>query len=688
MKVKNKLLLTNLIVFTLFTITFFLFYLSTNHLMDLMDLQKEIKQLNGTILHYRYANNALLKSKDIPINNIEWLYNQLNSDLVALATNEDLSQLDELTVEELNIYYKYLKDRDFYKYFNNIHSEIFYFQSKIQNLSLEMVYQNWKNGIKIDNDLYNRIMAARFYINEYIDWYTPVTERLKIITNNILQTINIRIRYILLQTGIALMVSLIVSISVILSFYYRIIWRIRNVHRGIELISSGNLRTRIKIDSKDELATMGENFNNLSETIWNRLNTIGEIIHDVGQSLTQNPDSAHLEQTILQLAIDNTQAESGAFYRPDSTNRVLKPVHTTGSYAYPYDEKKFGNEIPYGKTILGMTAVSGEPYFVKEPGGQNLIPKRTELDRNYISSCIVLPLISEKEVLGIICLEKNNSGPDSSHARFRDMDFSNILSFIEFSAVTLRNLEKYSELLNSTGLNREMQIASDIQKSLLPPRIPNVPKFDISVNTYSAKGISGDIYDFFPIDQKRWLFCVAEVKEMGIASSMMLVILRTLLRILVRPDQEPAELMKVLYENFRETTGIDTEISVNLCLIEPDKQHYTYAGTEGQKMLIYHKESNSTSLLEAKIEENGEYTTHEGNLNNNDSILLLTDGFYKSKNALGKIYGWEPIQKILQKYNSKSSSWIQEAISKDITYFERDIEQFDDRTMFIAGYKE
>lgn len=687
MKVKNKLILSNLVVFTLFTITFFLFYFSTIHLLDLKDLEKETKELRSTILRYGYANKALLNSKDIPINGIEWLYKQLDSDLDSLVANENFSQLDKLTAKKINDNYGFLKDRDFYKYYNEIHSEIIRFQPEIKNLSIEMVYQNWKNGITIDQELYSKIMVTRFRIDEYISWYRPFSEQFRIITDEIFNTVNIQIRRILLQTGIALILSLIISISVILSFYTGIIRSIRNVRQGIALISSGNLLTRIPIDSNDELATMGENFNNLTETIWKRLNTIGEIIHDVGQSLSQDPDSSHLENTILQLAMDNTQADSGAFYKPDITTRVLRPVHKKGSYSYPYDENKFRDEIPYGKTILGMAAVSGEPFFVKEPGGQNLIPKRTVLDRHYISSCMVLPLISEKEIVGIICLEKNNSEPNSPHARFRDMDFSNILSFIEFSSVTLRNLEKYSELLNSTGLNREMQIASDIQKSLLPPRIPKVPHFDISVNTYSAKGISGDIYDFFPVARGQWLFCMAEVKEMGIASSMMLVILRTLLRILVKPDQDPAELMKILHENFRETTGIDAEINVNICLIEPGKKHYAYSGTKGQKILIYNKESNSTSLIEAGIEDSV-YLTHKGKFNNNDSILLLTDGFYKSINTKGAVYGWEPIQKILQKYNNKNSSWIQEAIAKDISYFERDLEGHDDRTMFIAEYKE
>ena len=201
-----------------------------------------------------------------------------------------------------------------------------------------------------------------------------------------------------------------------------------------------------------------------------------------------------LEQTILDLAMENTRADSGAFYTADPEGRTALCRFTSGKFALPFSsDQSFSEEVPYGQTIIGMTMVSGEPVFLKNLEGQNLIPKTNIFDRNYISSCMILPLVSDRSVRGLLCLEKN-----SENARFSDMDFSNIQSFVEFAAITLNNLEQYSKLIQSSGLNREMEIASDIQKSLLPPRLPRVSNFDLTVKTFTLKGISGDIYDFFP----------------------------------------------------------------------------------------------------------------------------------------------------------------------------------------------
>ena len=683
MKIKNKLIIVNLSVLTLFLATFFLFYLSTDKLMKIKDLQKDMMQLRSYILSLEYANEAVLKSEEIPLYKLEKAYRNLDEFLNALREYENLTILDSETVERVSRNYRAMKQMDFHQYDLQLIQEISILRPKIFGFSIETAYLNVKYSAAQDKNLYDRIQSIRRKVLAFSDWYHPFSVIFNEITEEILDNVKTQLISILIRTGAGLMISLFLSLLVIIVSYRGMIQKISLVRDGIEKISGGNLKTRIQVDWKDELASMSESFNTLTETVWQRLNTIGSIIENIGQTLNQEPDTHQLEKTILRLAIENTHAENGAFYKAVSDKKILIQAHATNLYAHPYESSKYEEDIPFGKTIIGMAAVSGEPFFVGETGVHNLIPNRTIFDRHYISSCMVLPLISEREVVGVICLEKNR---EMSH--FRDMDFSNILSFIEFSAVTLRNMEKYAELLHSTGLNREMQIATDIQKSLLPPKIPRLPHFDITVHTYSVKGMSGDIYDFFPVNHEKWLFCMAEVMEKGIASSMLLVILRTLVRILVQVDQDPAELMTILLQNFAETTGITTKVHVNICLMEPDKKLFTYCGTTGQSLMIYHSEKKVTGILKSKFNKEGHYESVKAPLSYGDYLVLMTEGFLNTRNAEGESYGWNPVMKILKKYNKQDSNWLLDAILKDVSYFEGETEQSHDRSIFLAGFKE
>jgi sigma-B regulation protein RsbU (phosphoserine phosphatase) len=573
------------------------------------------------------------------------------------------------------------KERNFESYFQNISDELSKVRPHLYETTLVLEVQDMLEQGNQDKLLYASMVKIEEEIRTFILWHRPLTDSFVSITLDIITEVQGQIKSIILLTGITVFLGLLLSIIIIVSIYRNLINTLNHVSMGILKISSGDLLTRIHIESKDELATIGQNFNLLTETIWQKLNNIGSIIHNMGQSLSSEADALTLEQSILDLAIENTHADSGALYIPDYERRQVICRLKSSSFAIPYEEE-YNESIPFGKTIIGIFVLSGEPLFLRSLEGQNLIPVRGIFDRDYISSCLILPLISEKNVIALLCLQKNT---EKTH--FSDMDYSNIQSFVEFSAVTLNNLAQYTELLKSSGLNREMEIASDIQKSLLPPNLPRVNGFDLTVKTYTQKGISGEIYDFFPLGKERWLFCLAEVEEKGIASSMLLVILRTLVRILVKADQEPAEMLNTILDNFHETTGMDTKLKISLCLVEPNNKVFHYCGTSGQKMILFDKKSDTLKLITAQQKSAGKFISVKGSLRQDMFLLLMTDGFHNTRNEMNQLYGWNHPQNILKKYSDRSVDWLQDAINKDLSFFERNVGQRDDRTLFIARYK-
>ncbi|MDC7233356.1 MAG: SpoIIE family protein phosphatase [Spirochaetales bacterium] len=682
MRIRNKLYMINAAVFILFILIYTVFVFSTFDLLALKDLQRNAASVRNSILQVEYANRAVLNAPEAPVHNLQWAGDDADAKLKAFTENENLRYLSSDTVRKIEKIHLDFVRQDFPSYMEKLNALVLEIRPKIYGTSISKMLIDIRIAPEPDKELLGQMTSISEMIRQYIIWHRPLSDSYVTVTNEIIQEVQGQIRRIMGQTILTMAAGLVFSVILIFMIYRNMISRLNHVRTGIRQISTGDLSTRINISSKDEMATIGTNFNLLTETIWQKLNNIGSIIHDMGQSLDEENTGLSLEQTILNLAVENTHADSGAFYTPDHESRTVQCLFRTTGYADPFEEGSQLEEIPFGQTIIGMSVMSGDPLFLKNLDGQNLIPRKNIFDKGYISSCLILPLISNKTVRGLLCLEKN-----SEKSFFSDMDYENILSFIEFSAITLNNLDQYSRLIESSGLNREMEIASDIQKSLLPPRLPRVGKFDISVKTFTLKGISGDIYDFFPLGKNRWLFCMAEVEEKGIASSMLLVILRTLVRILVKADQEPAEMLNNILENFYETTGIETPLKINLCLMEPDSRSFHYCGTAHQKMLLFDRKSGMMKLLDARQAGNKRFVSVKGALRQDVFLLLMTDGFYGVRNDQGEEYGWKPPQEILKKHSDKSLDWLLDALNKDVAYFERHLEQRDDRTVFIARFK-
>ena len=682
MKIRNKLFLINAAIFILFTIVFSVFIFSAFTLLDLKDLEREAAKVRLTILELEYANNAILNSENLPLHLLDWAGQQVEQNISDLKNNPSLRYLDKRTKTRIEDIEKMYIKLDFKSYFQTIAAPLTSIRPELSNTTAEILLRELEVSGNTDDPVYILLKETQQTVRSFIIRHFPISEVFRTFAEDIIAETNSLIRRLMIQTGITMLLGIIISLLIILLVFRNMIGRLNHVRDGIERISSGDLQIRIDESSKDEMALIAKNFNFLTSTIWQKLENIGTMMHDLGQSLTDESEKGNMELNILEAAMENTKAESGAFYIPDYESRVLSCQHKSGYFIPPYNVEEYGEKVPFGKTVLGMSVLSGEPLFLKDTTVQNLVPTGRTSTGHTISSCILLPLISEKQVIGILCLEKN-----SGSQQFTDMDFRNIQSFIEFAAVTLNNLTQYNELLQSSGLNREMEIASDIQKSLLPPRLPRVRGFDLTVKTYSLKGISGDIYDFFPLGQNRWLFCIAEVMEKGIASSMLLVILRTLVRILVGTNQEPAEMMNSIMDKFRDTTGLDIPLKISLLLMDSDKKQFEFCGTEGQNLLLYDKASDQQKIITARQKGPERYITVKGSLRRDVFLLLMTDGFYETTNESGKIYGWDPAKKILRDHSDKNAEWLQDAVNRDLEYFERNLQQRDDRTLFLAKFK-
>ncbi len=682
MKIRNKLFLINAAVFSLFIIVFSVFIYSAFTLLDLKDLERESARVRNSILELEYANRAILNSENLPLHLLDWAGHQVESNLNDLNNDPNLKYLNKKTRYRIEVIEQMYNRLHFREYFQSVAGSLTAYRAQLSETTAERLVKDLESSGRTDDPMYDVIQDARMEVRSFIIRHSPLSDAFITIARDIVNEIENLIQRIMIQTGLTLLLGISLSILIIILVFRNMVKKLNHVRDGIQKISSGNLQIRIDENSKDEMALIAKNFNSLTSTIWQKIDNIGTMMHDLGQSLTDESEKGHMEQNILEAAIENTKADSGAFYLPDHEKRTLSCYHQIGGFIPPYEPGDYQQSIPFGKTVIGMAVLSGDPVFLKETSGQNLVPSERNGAGYMISSFILLPLISEKQVVGILCLEKN-----SDSDRFTDMDYRNIQSFIEFAAVTLNNLARYTELLQSSGLNREMEIASDIQKSLLPPRLPRVRGFDMTVKTYSLKGISGDIYDFFPLGNNRWLFCIAEVMEKGIASSMLLVILRTLVRILVSTNQEPAEMMNNIMDNFRDTTGLDIPLKISLLLMDSEKRQFEFCGTDGQNLLLYDRSSDMQKLITARQKSPHRYITVKGSLRKDVFLLLMTDGFYGTSNEDGRIYGWEPAKKILRDHSGKNTEWLQDAVNRDLEYFERHLEQRDDRTLFLARYK-
>ena len=254
--------------------------------------------------------------------------------------------------------------------------------------------------------------------------------------------------------------------------------------------------------------------------------------------------------------------------------------------------------------------------------------------------------------------------------------------------------------LYTKSLEREMNIAHDIQKEFLPARLPEVAGWDIAYYFKAAKEVAGDFYDVFTLPDGTLTLLVADVCGKGIGAALYMTLFRSLIRAASTTDQfSPGqEQMKTFTPEERllhvisltndyvvETHGeANMFATIFIGILDPKSGKLSYINGGNDPALIIGKDGMvHTRLIRTGpaigVISQAKFVVKEITLANDDLILAFTDGIPDTQNIDGDFFGNERLQPLLT-YNSTPAELINK-IESELNQFIGEADQFDDITL-------
>ncbi len=267
-----------------------------------------------------------------------------------------------------------------------------------------------------------------------------------------------------------------------------------------------------------------------------------------------------------------------------------------------------------------------------------------------------------------------------------------------FNKMTLSLREHMDNLKRVTAdkerISTELDVASQIQLSLLPEQIPSSGNgFDVCAFMKPAKEVGGDFYDYFMTDDNHLWLVAADVSGKGIPASLFMMMGKTLIKNMAKTIGTPAEILKSANSQLNEHNDAMMFITCFVCVIELSSGRMTFANgghnfpfycTEGSE---YIKVENTPDLPLAVLEDT-DYKNHYMDLKEGDRFFLYTDGVTEAMDEKGVLYGEERLQKVLGEVseNNRGAYGILQTVREDIRRFSKNAEQADDITMVAFVY--
>ena len=277
---------------------------------------------------------------------------------------------------------------------------------------------------------------------------------------------------------------------------------------------------------------------------------------------------------------------------------------------------------------------------------------------------------------------------------FEEEDSKPVGTFAGFAAVALENAKLLEESIEKERLEKELDVAREVQYKILPQKNPNYQKFDITSLFIPAFEVGGDYYDFFVIDDSRLGIVIADVSGKGIEAAFIMAEVKGIFATLSKLFDKPKDVLIRANSVLEESISKKSFVTAIYGVIDIKKETFKFARA-GHSPLLYFSNNKIERLIPMGIGLGLDYTDKFRNtlkemeikLNNNDIITLFTDGINESLNAELEEFGYSRIEEIIKKNSELTVEELSNNIMKSVSTFSQNSSQHDDITLVLLKWK-
>jgi serine phosphatase RsbU (regulator of sigma subunit) len=226
-------------------------------------------------------------------------------------------------------------------------------------------------------------------------------------------------------------------------------------------------------------------------------------------------------------------------------------------------------------------------------------------------------------------------------------------TFIDFLAIQIVNARLLDEHTAARVTRRELEIAAEIQRSLLPEMIPDCPPFALSATCQSALQIGGDFYDIIPAGDGALLLVIADVMGKGVPPALFAAVLRSTLRSMPQLFAQPGELLGAANRTlFPDLSRVDMFATAQAAYLNPRRQEIVSASAGHCPLLVWKSgdapaAASGESGFPLGVELQARYPQTTTTLPPGAVALLYTDGLSEMRNAAGEMLGEKRLLELL-----------------------------------------
>jgi sigma-B regulation protein RsbU (phosphoserine phosphatase) len=407
------------------------------------------------------------------------------------------------------------------------------------------------------------------------------------------------------------------------------------------------------------------------------------LLYNLSQTFNSSLDLDEVLNRVIDEVIVATRAERGFVMLRDGQGRLAFHV------ARGMDQNTI--QDPVFQISLGIVegvARDGQPVLTGDAQIDPRFSMRQSVRLLGLRSILCVPLKIKQQILGTVYVDNR------IQAGIFTQDDLDLLSSIAYSAaIAIENARLYQVAVEQGRLERELQVTREVQVSLLPREIPQIPGWEFVARWLPARQVAGDYYDFIPGQEGKLGIVIADVSDKGMPAALFMTLTRSIIRSSTDLSIPPVEAMSRSNRLICEDSINGMFVTLFYALLDPAHNRMTYVNAGHNPPLFFQTGKRPGQGALSHLDRTGmamgvlaetPYEQKTLSFNPGDFVVFYTDGITDALNPQGQDFGMENLEGVVLAEREHTAEQMAKALENELETFIGQAPLFDDSTFVIV----
>jgi sigma-B regulation protein RsbU (phosphoserine phosphatase) len=338
-------------------------------------------------------------------------------------------------------------------------------------------------------------------------------------------------------------------------------------------------------------------------------------------------------------------------------------------------------EFEVSRGVVERVARSAKPLLADDAQSEGWLAERTSVHNLNLRSIMCVPLLAQGKFLGLVYVDNRLAA-----GIFMPDDLALLEAIASSAGVAIENARLHAMAVAQARLERELEVARDLQRALIPIKPPDFKGLEIAGRWHSAREVAGDFYDFMPRPNGSLVMLIGDVTDKGVPAAFFMGLARTTLRASLTSTAE----VESCINGANRLICADSSggMFVTLCALEiaPGGRRVTCVSAGHNPVLKLSAAGQAIERLPGGgfplgIDPDYVYPASKLALSGGDWLVMYTDGVLDAVNPRGEFFGMERFAAAVLAARNQSVEKALASIHAAVEKFASGSPQYDDLTL-------